>query len=50
MSYEKEVLEKWFRQIQSDEIHPEILGFPANKQLALEQIRQQINRMSSLSK
>jgi len=43
--YQKKVLEKWMKQIKSDEISPEFFGLGNDKEKALEKLRQQINNL-----
>lgn len=45
--YEKKVLEKWLKQIQSDEINPEALGLGKDKDKAIEKIRGELNKIQS---
>jgi len=48
--YQKQVLEKWLKQIKSDEINPEALGLGSNKEKAIEKIKNQINQISVMKK
>ena len=43
---QKKLLEKWLRQIKSDEIKPEALGLDSNKDKAIETLRNQLNQLS----
>lgn len=43
--YQKDVLEKWVRQIKSGEITPEFLGLGDDKDKALETLKRQINNL-----
>ena len=44
--YEKDVLEKWVRQIQKGQIKPEALGLDSDKDKAIEKLRFEINKLT----
>ena len=44
--YEKKVLEKWLKQIQSGELNPEAVGLGTDKDKAIGKIRNELNRLS----
>jgi len=43
--YEKQVLEKWLKQIQAGELNPDALGLGTDKDKAIEKIRGEINKL-----
>jgi len=45
--YQKQVLEKWIKQIKNDEIKSEVIGLGYDKEKALDKLRCQINQLSS---
>lgn len=47
--YQKQVLEKWIRQIKSGEIKPEALDLGTDAEKAVERLRSQLNKMGSSS-
>ena len=44
--YEKDVLEKWLRQIQKGQLNPEALGLDSDRDKAIEKLRSEINKLS----
>lgn len=44
--YEKDVLEKWLKQIQKDQLNPEAIGLGKDKEKAIEKLRNEINNLS----
>lgn len=44
---EKKLIEKWLKQIKSDEIKPDALGLASNKEKAIEQLNQQLIKLNS---
>ena len=44
--YETYVLEKWLKQIQSGELNPDALGLGADRDKAMEKIRNELNKIS----
>lgn len=44
--YEKDVLDKWIRQIQTGQLNPEAIGLGSNKDAAIEKLRSEINKVS----
>jgi len=44
--YEKKVLEKWLKQIQSGELNPDAVGLGKDKDKAVEKLRMEINKLS----
>jgi len=44
--YEMDVLEKWLKQIQSGELNPDALGLGADRDKAIEKIRNELNKIS----
>ena len=44
--YEKQVLEKWLKQISSGEINPEALDLGSDKDKAIQKLKNQINQIS----
>ena len=48
--YQKQVLEKWLKQIKTDEIKPDALGLGIDKEKAIEKLREQINQLTNSKK
>ncbi len=44
--YEKTLLEKWIKQIQSNQLNPEAIGLGVDKDKAVEKLRSEINKIS----
>lgn len=45
--YEKDVLEKWIKQIQKGQLNPEAIGLGNDRDAAIEKLRSEINKVSS---
>ena len=50
MMHQKHLLEKWIRQIESDEINPEGIGLGSDKQKAIIKLKNQITQLNSPNK
>jgi hypothetical protein len=48
--YEKQVLEKWLKQISNGEIDPEFLGLGSDKDNAIKKLKNQITQISQNKK
>jgi len=44
--YEKKVLEKWLKQIQSGELNPDALGLGKDREKAIKKIRDELNAIA----
>ncbi|MBU0496527.1 MAG: hypothetical protein KKC68_04250 [Candidatus Thermoplasmatota archaeon] len=40
--YEKQILEKWMKQIRSGEVNPEVFGFSSDRDKAIETIKNRL--------
>jgi len=43
--FERKVLEKWLKQIKSDELNPDAIGLGCDKEKAIEKIRNELNKL-----
>ena len=44
--YEKDVLEKWLKQIQKGQLNPEAVGLGQDRDKAIDKLRSEINKLS----
>ena len=44
--YEKDVLERWVTQIQKGQLNPDAIGLGNDKDIAIEKLRSEINKIS----
>lgn len=44
--YERDVLEKWIKQIQRGQLEPDAIGLGSDKDKAIEKLRSEINKIS----
>ena len=44
--YEKDVLEKWLKQIQKGQLNPEAIGLGSDRDKAIENLKSKINKLS----
>ena len=44
--YERDVLEKWIKQIQKGQLEPAAIGLDSDKDKAIEKLRSEINKIS----
>jgi hypothetical protein len=45
--YQKQVLEKWLRQLKNNEIQPEALGLDSDRAKAISSLTEQLNRLAN---
>jgi len=43
---ERKILEKWLKQIKSDELNPDAIGLGKDKNKAIEKINSELNKLS----
>jgi hypothetical protein len=44
--YEKQILEKWLKQIKTDQLNPEFVGAGLDKEKAIKKLQNQLNKLS----
>jgi len=45
--YEKKILERWLKQLQSGELNPDAIGLGSNRDKAIEKVRGELTKIRS---